>query len=116
MAASRPRLRQVCAYYFYKLLLLAHWRHTCAFPHQRATEDVADTSLSLPPSLSLSLYLSLSLSVHLSLSLSRALDTHTEVTYNVVLTCAVESLRDRFTRRGQDISHLNIDEVLINKP
>lgn len=34
-----------------------------------------------------------------------------EVTYNLVLTCAVESLRDRFIRRGHDLSHLNIDEV-----
>lgn len=79
--------------------MLTHWRYIWASPHQRATEDVAHT------------YLFLSLSLRLARA-ACALDTHTEVTYNVVLTCAVESLRDRFTRRGQDISHLNIDEVL----
>ena len=34
-----------------------------------------------------------------------------EVTYNFVLTCAVEALRERSVRRGLDLSHLNIDEV-----
>jgi len=39
-----------------------------------------------------------------------------EVTYNLVLTCAVESLRDRFIRRGHDLSHLNIDEAIAPEP
>lgn len=39
-----------------------------------------------------------------------------EVTYNLVLTCAVESLRERFSRRGHDLSHLNIDEAIAPEP
>lgn len=39
-----------------------------------------------------------------------------EVTYNLVLTCAVESLRERYIRRGLDLSHLNIDEAIAPEP
>jgi hypothetical protein len=39
-----------------------------------------------------------------------------EVTYNLVLSCAVESLRDRYLRRGLDLSHINIDEAIAPEP
>ena len=38
------------------------------------------------------------------------------MTYNLVLTCAVESLRDRYTRRGMDLSHINIEDAIAPEP